>query len=189
MTFVASVDRGPGGAYYGPSAVTNRRLTRARTAASPAEGQWRNWQRTGLQNRRLRVRVPPALHLTAQEKDSRRARSRRRGDVPAPVPGAGDRQQTRDMADVSETTAAEGGSGRRSEGSGRSSEVEPRRGVFARIARFIRQVFAELRKVVRPTRRELITYFLVVVVFVLVMMAITGVLDLVFGQLALWTFG
>src|SRR5699024_5796630 len=25
------------------------------------EGQWRNWQRTGLQNRRLRVRVPPAL--------------------------------------------------------------------------------------------------------------------------------
>ncbi|MGO1511400.1 MAG: preprotein translocase subunit SecE [Actinomycetaceae bacterium] len=93
------------------------------------------------------------------------------------------------MADVSETTAAEGGSGRRSEGSGRSSEVEPRRGVFARIARFIRQVFAELRKVVRPARRELITYFLVVVVFVLVMMAITGVLDLVFGQLALWTFG
>ena len=83
---------------------------------------------------------------------------------------------------MSETTAADGGSGR-------TAKTEPRRGVFARIARFIRQVFAELRKVVRPTRRELITYFFVVVAFVLIMMAIVGVLDLVFGQLALWTFG
>ena len=88
----------------------------------------------------------------------------------------------RDWADVSETTAAGGGSGHR-------SDAEPRRGLFARIARFFRQVFAEIRKVVRPTRRELITYFFVVVIFVLVMMAIVGVLDLVFGQLALWTFG
>lgn len=87
-----------------------------------------------------------------------------------------------DSGDVSETTAAEGGSGRR-------PETEQRLGLFARIARFVRQVLAELRKVVRPTRRELITYFLVVVVFVLVMMAIVGLFDLVFGQLALWTFG
>ena len=41
-----------------------------------------------------------------------------------------------------------------------------RPGLFARIALFFRQVVAELRKVVRPTRTELITYTSVVLVFV-----------------------
>jgi preprotein translocase subunit SecE len=65
----------------------------------------------------------------------------------------------------------------------------PRLGLFARIALFVRQVVAELKKVVRPTRQELFTYIGVVVVFVLVVMAFVGVLDLGFGRLVLWMFG
>ncbi len=64
-----------------------------------------------------------------------------------------------------------------------------RRGLVARIVLFVRQVVGELRKVVRPTRQELFTYIGVVVVFVLVVMAFVGVLDLGFGRLVLWVFG
>jgi preprotein translocase subunit SecE len=54
---------------------------------------------------------------------------------------------------------------------------------------FLRQVIAELRKVVRPTRNELVTYTSVVLVFVLVVMLYVSVLDYGFGQLVLWAFG
>ncbi len=64
-----------------------------------------------------------------------------------------------------------------------------RRGLFARIALFVRQVVAELKKVVRPTRSELITYTTVVLVFVVVVMAFVTVLDLAIGQVTLWVFG
>jgi len=53
---------------------------------------------------------------------------------------------------------------------------------------FFRQVVAELRKVVYPTQEQLVTYFLVVMVFVIVMMGIIAGLDLAFGRLAFWVF-
>ena len=64
-----------------------------------------------------------------------------------------------------------------------------RRGPFARIALFIRQVFAELRKVVTPTRRELVSYTAVVLVFVVIMMALVAGLDFGFGWLVNLVFG
>jgi preprotein translocase subunit SecE len=59
----------------------------------------------------------------------------------------------------------------------------------ARVSLYYRQVIAELRKVIWPTRTELITYTSVVLVFVLVIIAYVTVLDLAFGRLALWVFG
>ena len=53
---------------------------------------------------------------------------------------------------------------------------------------FYRQVVAELRKVGWPTQEQLITYFLVVMVFVLVMIGIVSLLDLGFGKLVFWVF-
>jgi preprotein translocase SecE subunit len=47
---------------------------------------------------------------------------------------------------------------------------------------------AELRKVVWPTRDQLVTYFIVVMVFVLIMMAIVSLLDLALGKLAFEIF-
>ncbi|HLV04008.1 preprotein translocase subunit SecE [uncultured Georgenia sp.] len=69
------------------------------------------------------------------------------------------------------------------------AEAAKKRGLFARIALFVRQVIAELKKVVRPTRNELFTFFVVVIVFVLAVMAYVGLVDLGFGRLALWVFG
>ncbi len=54
---------------------------------------------------------------------------------------------------------------------------------------FYRQVVAELRKVVWPTQEQLVTYFIVVMVFVLVMMSIVAALDLGFGRMVFWLFG
>jgi preprotein translocase subunit SecE len=54
---------------------------------------------------------------------------------------------------------------------------------------FYRQVVAELRKVVWPTQQQLVTYFVVVLVFVLVVMTIVSLLDLGFGRLVFKVFG
>ena len=54
---------------------------------------------------------------------------------------------------------------------------------------FYRQVVAELRKVVWPTQEQLVTYFLVVMVFVLFMIAIVSLLDLGFGKAVFAVFG
>ncbi|HWH98287.1 MAG TPA: preprotein translocase subunit SecE [Pseudolysinimonas sp.] len=64
-----------------------------------------------------------------------------------------------------------------------------RHGPVARITLFIRQVLTELSKVVRPTRRELLSYTGVVIVFVVIMMAIIYGLDFVFGWAVAWVFG
>ncbi|MDO5034781.1 MAG: preprotein translocase subunit SecE [Actinomycetaceae bacterium] len=61
--------------------------------------------------------------------------------------------------------------------------------IFGRIVLFVRQVIAELKKVVWPGKEEWWTYFLVVLVFVGAIMAFTGLLDLAFGQLSVWIFG
>jgi preprotein translocase subunit SecE len=52
----------------------------------------------------------------------------------------------------------------------------------------MRQVVAELRKVVWPTQQQLITYFFVVLVFVIAVMALVTVLDLAFGKLVFEIF-
>ena len=54
---------------------------------------------------------------------------------------------------------------------------------------FCRQVVAELRKVVWPTQQQLVTYFVVVLVFVLVLIAYVSVLDLAFGRAVFAIFG
>ena len=60
---------------------------------------------------------------------------------------------------------------------------------FARIVVFIRQVFAELRKVVTPTRKELLKFTGVVLGFVVVMMAVVYGLDILFSWLTTVVFG
>jgi preprotein translocase subunit SecE len=62
-------------------------------------------------------------------------------------------------------------------------------GIFGRLLRFIREVVAELRKVIWPTRKELLTYTAVVVAFVAVMLTIVAVLDFAFAKGVLWVFG
>ena len=64
-----------------------------------------------------------------------------------------------------------------------------RANIFARLINFFREVVAELRKVIWPTRKELLTYTSVVVVFVIIMLAVVGLLDYGFAKAVLWVFG
>lgn len=61
--------------------------------------------------------------------------------------------------------------------------------IFSRILQFVWQVIAELKKVVWPTRDELTTFFVVVIVFVLAMMAFSGVIDVITAWLVNLVFG
>ncbi|CAN5278350.1 preprotein translocase subunit SecE [soil metagenome] len=63
------------------------------------------------------------------------------------------------------------------------------RGPFGRLALFIRQVVAELKKVVTPTRKELFGYTGVVLVFVIIVMALVYGMDFVFGLGVTYVFG
>jgi preprotein translocase subunit SecE len=69
------------------------------------------------------------------------------------------------------------------------SQQERRGNPVTRLSLFLRQVVAELRKVVWPTRQQLVTYFWVVLVFVLVVMTLVSLLDLGFGKLMFALFG
>jgi preprotein translocase subunit SecE len=58
-----------------------------------------------------------------------------------------------------------------------------------RVGRFLREVISEMRKVLWPSRNELVTYTIVVIIFVVVMVAIVAGLDVGFARLVLQVFG
>jgi preprotein translocase subunit SecE len=59
----------------------------------------------------------------------------------------------------------------------------------AKVALFYRQVVAELRKVIWPTRKELVTYTIVVLVFVTFMISLVSLFDFGSSKLVLKVFG
>lgn len=61
--------------------------------------------------------------------------------------------------------------------------------VIARLRRFLREVVAELRKVHWPTRRQIVVYTVVVLVFVAFMVTLVGLLDVGFQKLTFALFG
>ncbi|AXG78341.1 MULTISPECIES: preprotein translocase subunit SecE [Streptomyces] len=64
-----------------------------------------------------------------------------------------------------------------------------KKGPLGRLALFYRQIVAELRKVVWPTRSQLTTYTTVVIVFVVVMIGLVTVIDYGFQQAIKYVFG
>ena len=84
-------------------------------------------------------------------------------------------------------------SGGRTEGKGRATAVRDARparvSLPKRLVRFLREVVAELRKVIWPGRRELITYTTVVIVFVAFIVALVAGLDLLFAKGVIAVFG
>ena len=64
-----------------------------------------------------------------------------------------------------------------------------RRNVFSRLGLWWRQIIAELRKVIWPTRKELIAYTTVTLVFAVFMIALVASLDFGANWLVLRVFG
>ena len=60
---------------------------------------------------------------------------------------------------------------------------------MARLGLFYRQIVAELRKVVWPTRHQLSTYTSVVIVFVVIIIGLVTVIDYGFTEAIKYVFG
>lgn len=60
---------------------------------------------------------------------------------------------------------------------------------LARLTRFLREVVAELRKVIWPTRPQMVTYTIAVLVFVSFMVALVFALDSLFAEGVALLFG
>jgi len=73
----------------------------------------------------------------------------------------------------------------------RSEAATPRTpgGRGGKPTRFVRESISELRKVLWPSRNELVTYSIVVIVFVVIMVALVAGLDIGFARLVLLLFG
>ena len=70
-----------------------------------------------------------------------------------------------------------------------SVNTNERLGLFSRMSLFLRQVMFELKKVVWPTKEQMVTYTAVVVVFVIIMGLIIAALAFAFVKLVLLIFG
>ena len=57
------------------------------------------------------------------------------------------------------------------------------------LRRFFREIVAEMKKVLWPSQKEMVTYFSVVVVFVVVMITLVALLDLGLAKAVLGVFG
>jgi preprotein translocase subunit SecE len=97
---------------------------------------------------------------------------------------AADRRGRRSDA-TPETTGATGERGTAVRDGARPGKVS----LPSRFVRFLREVVAELRKVIWPTRNQLVTYTIVVLIFVSFMVALVSLLDFVFGRGVLFLFG
>jgi preprotein translocase subunit SecE len=71
----------------------------------------------------------------------------------------------------------------------RTKVGDSRPGIFGRLVRRFRETVAELQKVIWPTRKELLTYTTVVVIFVSIVTAFVSGLDVAFGRLMFLIFG
>ncbi|MEU4444409.1 preprotein translocase subunit SecE [Actinosynnema sp. NPDC050801] len=119
---------------------------------------------------------------TASRPVTAAARRERRGSArPAGRKDAEAKKSAEAGSDAEETTKGRATRSR--------ADSEKRVGFFARIVRYVREVVSELRKVIWPTRKQMITYTGVVLVFVAFMVAFVFGLDSAFAWGMFRVFG
>ncbi|MDG5481368.1 preprotein translocase subunit SecE [Mycolicibacterium gadium] len=80
-------------------------------------------------------------------------------------------------------------------GSGTAKKTAKKRGdgsssnPFLYVWNYLKQVVAELRKVIWPNRKQMVSYTIVVLVFLAFMVALIGGVDLGVGKIVMWVFG
>jgi preprotein translocase subunit SecE len=137
-----------------------------------------------------------------QEQESKRtprpvtaaARRERRGTARPSGKAAAKDTDKAHPAGKAKSAPADGGSTKAAEGKkGRATPKRERKdkkpSLVGRLIRFVREVWAELRKVIWPTRNQMVTYTTVVLVFVAFMVALVYLLDFVFRKGVFWLFG
>jgi preprotein translocase subunit SecE len=139
----------------------------------------------------------------AVSEDSSRRRRASDDDDARPVTAAGRRRRAGPAGNGAGDGAGKAGDGasgevgapRRTAGKGTATptrdraQAAPQGSLLARLRRFLREVVAELRKVHWPTRRQIVVYTFVVLVFVAFMVSLVAALDWVFAKAVFALFG
>jgi preprotein translocase subunit SecE len=110
-------------------------------------------------------------------------RSRRGAVSTADVEDTGTASET--DSEVQEAVTKEGAKKRKKT----AKKGEPRPNPFAFVWNYLKQVVAELRKVIWPNRKQMISYTTVVLVFLVFMVTLIGLVDLGWAKLVMMVFG
>ena len=124
--------------------------------------------------------------------DGRRRGDSDDGDDARPVTAAGRRRRSSesDAADERADATRTGGTAVKGRPTAsRDGRDTPTGSPIARLRRFLREVVAELRKVHWPTRKQIVTYTIVVLIFVSFMVALVAGLDALFTKGVFALFG
>ncbi|GAB2984707.1 preprotein translocase subunit SecE [Amycolatopsis acidiphila] len=127
---------------------------------------------------------PTPRPVTAAARRERRASAR-----PAGKAAAKDADKARPAKAASSTDGATKAEVKKGRATPKRDRKEKKPSLVARLVRFAREVWAELRKVIWPTRNQMVTYTSVVLVFVAFMVALVYLLDFVFRKGVFWLFG
>jgi preprotein translocase subunit SecE len=132
----------------------------------------------------------PVTAAARRERRASRGETPTRGQVDDKVPvtaGAGTptRRRPRPADATGRTTISKADQGIET---AKRDRPEKQPSIIARFAKFIREVVSELRKVIWPTRKQQITYTIVVLVFVAIVVAVVSGLDLLFDKGVFWIF-
>ena len=65
----------------------------------------------------------------------------------------------------------------------------PRRNPISYVINYLREVIGELRKVIWPNRKQMVTYTMVVLVFLAFMVTLIGLVDLGVAKVVMMVFG
>ena len=71
----------------------------------------------------------------------------------------------------------------------KSTDGGPSRNPVVFVVTYIRQVVAEMKKVIWPNRQQMANYTVVVLIFLAFMTTLIGLVDLGLAKLVLWVFG
>ncbi len=71
----------------------------------------------------------------------------------------------------------------------KNADTGPSRNPITFVINYLKQVIAELRKVIWPNRKQMVSYTTVVLMFLAFMVALIGVVDLGLAKLVLLVFG
>ena len=101
---------------------------------------------------------------------------------------AGDDDSSSGAVELTESSADEAGKKpRKAKKAGKAQDQSTN--PIAYVYTYLKQVIAELRKVIWPNRKQMGTYTSVVLAFLIFMVTLIGLVDLGLAKLVLWVFG
>lgn len=118
-----------------------------------------------------------AVSRPSGKRSSRRART------------ASSEHETGSVATIDRGSRDDAAARRAAKPSGKKKAAKGKGNPLKRLVKFLKEVFQELRKVIWPNRKQMITYTTVVLVFVIFTVAFISGLDIAFVKGVSWLFG